>query len=625
VRATHEPMLVRSWRADAPYALQWSDPARDSWIAHVLDRHASAFAEEPAAAIHDHEVVFRALDVDHAALAARHRELSEEITRLKAQGAQLPVQRAADSPSVRRLSPVARDWGYSRGTPIDRHYIELFLAKRASDVRGAVLEIKDDSYARRFGGGAVTHVDTLDVAADNRRATVVGDLRCAATIADETYDCVILTQTAHLIDDMTAVISECARMLRPGGVLLATFPATSRVCVECGGDRDLWRMTPAGARRLCETAFHPADLEVSSFGNMLANTAFLEGLAREDLTSAELDVSDPYFPLLTGVRAVKRRYASHPAAPAITRRHESSRLSHAILLYHRVARPGTDVHRLAVSPERFAEHSAFLQARSEVLSLDAFVQGWQEGTLPPGAVAITFDDGYRDVLESAAPILVRAGLPATCFMTTHRINEPCVFWWDVLEQALLADGPPLPSTFETVLPGEGAVCLPVVSSRQRLEAHWRVYNGVVGLAPEERDGVIRHVRRWAGRPESDGRCRMASHEVRAWASLPGLQIGAHSAWHTILPRQSPAVQRAEAQESKSALESLLGAPVRSFAYPHGAVDEACEAAVRAAGYEYALTSAGPGMSQFVENRWRLPRVEVTPDVSARFEDLMPSR
>ena len=115
------------------------------------------------------------------------------------------------------------------------------------------------------------------------------------------YDCIILTQTLHVIDDMGAAMAECYRILKPGGVLLATFPAASRVCLEYGEDGDCWRMTPAGARALVRSSFEPAVVSCEAFGNVLTNTAFLHGLGAAELTDQEFDtLRSRTFPPLRG-------------------------------------------------------------------------------------------------------------------------------------------------------------------------------------------------------------------------------------------------------------------------------------------------------------------------------------
>src|SRR5262249_10442558 len=127
-----------------------------------------------------------------------------------------------------RVSPISEFWGADRGRCIDRHYIEAFLQQHVSDVAGAVLEVNDDDYTREFGGNRITRSDVTDIEPTNRRATIVADLRSAPAIPSNTYDCVILTQTLHVIFDAKAVLREVARIMRPGGVLLATLPFASR-------------------------------------------------------------------------------------------------------------------------------------------------------------------------------------------------------------------------------------------------------------------------------------------------------------------------------------------------------------------------------------------------------------
>src|SRR5262249_27189682 len=123
---------------------------------------------------------------------------------------------------LRRTSPISRVFGFDRGRPVDRYYIEGFLARNAECVRGRVLEIGDDSYTRSFGADRVIRRDVLSVVDTNPRATIIGDLSNAPHIASNTFDCIILTQTLHLIYDVRAALATLHRILKPGGVLLAT-------------------------------------------------------------------------------------------------------------------------------------------------------------------------------------------------------------------------------------------------------------------------------------------------------------------------------------------------------------------------------------------------------------------
>ncbi|HVG18540.1 MAG TPA: glycosyltransferase [Blastocatellia bacterium] len=207
--------------------------------------------------------------------------------------------------SLRRVTPISPIFGFDRGQPIDRYYIEGFLARNAADVRGRVLEVGDDTYTRRFGGASVAVADVLYVSEGNPRATVVADLSRADHIASGIFDCIILTQTLHLIYDVRAAISTLHRILKPGGVLLATFPGISQIDHFDWGGSWYWAFTALSARRLFEESFHATDLKVETHGNVLTALAFLQGLATEELRKEELDYNDADYEVTIAVRAVK--------------------------------------------------------------------------------------------------------------------------------------------------------------------------------------------------------------------------------------------------------------------------------------------------------------------------------
>jgi SAM-dependent methyltransferase len=205
----------------------------------------------------------------------------------------------------RRVERVSRCWGYDRGSPVDRRYIESFLARHAADVRGRVLEIGDATYTRRFGAGRVEEVDVLDVSADNPAATIVADLARADHLPPDRFDCIIFTQTLHLIFDHAAAIRTLQRILKPEGVILATFPGISPISLRELPGLWNWNFTSNSATRIFESAFPGGDVRVESLGNALTASAFLYGLAAEDLEPAEFNLHDPEIEMLVAVRAVK--------------------------------------------------------------------------------------------------------------------------------------------------------------------------------------------------------------------------------------------------------------------------------------------------------------------------------
>ena len=208
--------------------------------------------------------------------------------------------------NLRRLTPISEDFGYDRGQPIDRYYIERFLNEHAADVRGRVLEIGDSTYTRRFGGERVTQSDVLHVRDHAPEATIIADLSRGTGVPSEAFDCIILTQTLHLIFDLRSAIRTVHRSLNPGGTVLATVPGISTVSrydVERWGQ--FWNFTTQSARRIFEDAFPAADVAVEAHGNVLAATSFLYGLSSQELRPAELDYRDPNVELLITIRATR--------------------------------------------------------------------------------------------------------------------------------------------------------------------------------------------------------------------------------------------------------------------------------------------------------------------------------
>jgi SAM-dependent methyltransferase len=211
---------------------------------------------------------------------------------------------------LRRTRPLSRVWESDRGRPVDRHYIDGFLSVHAFDVRGVVLEIGDRSYTRRFGGDRVGRSEVLSLA-PAKEGTIVGDLAAGTGIPTEAFDCIILTQTLHLIYDVQRATRTLYRILKPGGVVLATIPGISQVSrPDMLRSGDHWRFTSASAYRLFAEIFPRRYLTVQSHGNVLAAMAILQGLAAEELSPRELDVHDPDYEVILTVRAVKPRPSS---------------------------------------------------------------------------------------------------------------------------------------------------------------------------------------------------------------------------------------------------------------------------------------------------------------------------
>jgi SAM-dependent methyltransferase len=201
------------------------------------------------------------------------------------------------------VEPLSDHHGSDRGKPLDRHYIEAFLAERRDAVRGSVLEVEDDAYTRAFGGDRVTRSTVVDMDDTNQRATLIADLSEPASLPADAYDCIILTQTLHLIRRPEHCVENCYRGLRPGGTLLATAPSLSRVSPTYPST-DFWRFTPAGIGELF-TSWWPGTFSVHAFGNLRACLGFLIGQVVGEVPGVVLDHRDPRFPLTVAITSSK--------------------------------------------------------------------------------------------------------------------------------------------------------------------------------------------------------------------------------------------------------------------------------------------------------------------------------
>lgn len=204
----------------------------------------------------------------------------------------------------RRLLPLSNNFGFDRGQPIDRYYIDRFIKRHREDIRGRVLEVGDRNYTLRWSD-AVEESDVLDVPTGNPEATFVDDLAVGDTLPGDTFDCVILTQTLQYIYDMPAAVATLRRILKPGGVALVTVPAIAPLIDHDWNVPVYYSLT----RQLCEKMFGDAfpgcPVDVATHGNVLIASEFLYGRASEELSRDLLDFQDDRFPILVTVKVRK--------------------------------------------------------------------------------------------------------------------------------------------------------------------------------------------------------------------------------------------------------------------------------------------------------------------------------
>jgi SAM-dependent methyltransferase len=200
------------------------------------------------------------------------------------------------------IRPLSAHWGWDRGLPVHRYYLEEFLRTFTADIRGRCLEFDLDLYASRFGGANVSRVDVVHLDDSNPRATIVADLTKPNDIPSDIFDCIICTHVLHVIYEFEKAVSELHRILKPGGTLLVAVPSVSMDGEDAG---ELWRFVPNGLRMVLSRVFGRNKILVRGYGNSLVAAAELRGVATHELTAAELDTHDPRFPVEVCARAVK--------------------------------------------------------------------------------------------------------------------------------------------------------------------------------------------------------------------------------------------------------------------------------------------------------------------------------
>ena len=202
--------------------------------------------------------------------------------------------------------PFSKQFGYDRGGPVDRYYIENFLEKNADAVKGRVLEVSNNEYTLRFGGSKITKSDILHVDDPNPKATFVGDLSNAPQLPDNTYDCIILTQTLQFIYHHHEALRTCFRILKPGGSLLLTVPGITHN--DQGEDWSyfwMWSYTQASLKRMLTEIFPASRVATQTFGNVRVAAAFLYGVGLPEIKKEEMDVHDPNYQVIITARATK--------------------------------------------------------------------------------------------------------------------------------------------------------------------------------------------------------------------------------------------------------------------------------------------------------------------------------
>lgn len=222
---------------------------------------------------------------------------------------------------IKRVKPITNDFGFSRGIPIDRYYIEKFLQNHKDAIKGNLLEVSGDDYIRKYGqegstcsilqfteNKAAENKNILSTGGGGERSFVYADLTRLDSFEHDAFDCFVCTQTFNFIYDIKRAIEGAYAILREGGTLLATVSGISQIS-RYDMDRwgDYWRLTDLSAKKMFGEVFGQSNVSVEIFGNALASVLLLQGLSQEDLEDESiLDQTDNDYQVTLGIAAKKQ-------------------------------------------------------------------------------------------------------------------------------------------------------------------------------------------------------------------------------------------------------------------------------------------------------------------------------
>ncbi len=501
-----------------------------------------------------------------------------------------------------RLQPVSRLFGFDRGDPVDRHYIQKFLNNNRALITGRVLEIGDNEYTKKYG----TNVAQSDVLnrEPSSNATIVGDMAKGQNIPESAFDCVIMTQTIQMIYDVKSALRNAYASLKPGGSLLITASGISQIS-RYDMDRwgEFWRFTDKSLKSILDEIAIKADITVESYGNVAVAKAFLDGLALQEIAPETLEYNDNDYQVTLAARVCKpktnieyktdqygnlsiniiKKPSSAENKPIevsetanIATDSNVSFKTPLILLYHRIADDPVDAQLLAVSPDNFEAHVKELVNNYRVLPLRQLLIEAEFGKLSPDTVALTFDDGYLDVLENGVPILEKYGAHATVFIVSEADKAGHEYWWDAMERIFFSKSD-LPDTLRVEFT-KGDKIWNMGNPNDRLEAHDELCDVIRSQPVNAIRQIIEGLLAWA---EMDN-CCLKKHKVvnteqlNRLASSASIEIGSHAATHARLSALPEDEQRMEIRTSKQQLESKINRSVRIFSYPFGSYNDFTE-------------------------------------------------
>jgi len=277
-----------------------------------------------------------------------------------------------------------------------------------------------------------------------------------------------------------------------------------------------------------------------------------------------------------------------------------------ILCYHRVGFGGVPLYS-ELPPDLFEAQMRFLKRHYRLMSLDDVCREMKDPTSTEPGVAITFDDGYRDLYHHAFPVLRKYQIPATIYLIAESMTTGNVAWYDRIFLALqllraekLEIELDAPRSFE------------LTSPQSRFHAALEIISSLRRLPNSRRKSSCADIESRLDLPEADLRDRILNWEQVQAMQETGVSFGSHTITHPVVSQLTPSDMLAELVESKRMLEAGLRAPVRHFAFPFGHANDICREAMDMLAESDYLSGATtiPGVNQPGANPMALRRVQI---------------
>lgn len=297
--------------------------------------------------------------------------------------------------------------------------------------------------------------------------------------------------------------------------------------------------------------------------------------------------------------------------PAFTGANSKQRLN--ILTFHRVLPEADPFRPSEPTPDIFNWQMRLLATQFNPLSLKESLQRLKDGSLPPRAVCVTFDDGYADNATVALPILQRWSIPATVFVSTDFLNGGRMWNDTVIESIRHYEDDKLNLT---------DIDLPVFDMHNhsaRQDALNEILNTIKHRSPPQRAEAVAFIE--AQSKNLPDNLMMSDQQVQQMAQA-GVEIGAHTCSHPILTTLDESQLRTELTASRAYLQQLIDKPIRFFAYPNGKRGQDYDLRerdmVKTLGFDAAL-STNWGVASKNADLWQLPRFTPWDQTLLRFQ------